>query len=70
MTIAALMLSVNPALKPPDIKAILAATARDVVKGTTSMSDAAAPGVDLATGSGFVDAFAACLRVKQLLRPS
>ena len=43
---------------------------RDVITGASAMNDAAQPGVDLATGSGLVDAFAACLRVKQLLRPS
>jgi subtilisin family serine protease len=68
--IAALMLSVSPTLKPADIKAILAATARDVEHGSTAMEDEAQPGVDLATGSGIVDAFAACLRVRQLLGPS
>jgi hypothetical protein len=34
------------------------------------MGDQAQLGVDLATGSGFVDAFAACLRVRQLLPSS
>ena len=68
--VAALMLSVNPALKPVEVKRILAATARDVEAGASAMDDTAEPGPDLATGSGFVDAFAACLRVRQLLQPT
>ncbi len=64
--IAALMLSVEPDLNPAQIKSILMATSRDVTDGTTDQGDAAGPGPDLATGSGFVDAFAACLRVRQI----
>jgi subtilisin family serine protease len=68
--VAALLLSVNPRLRPAEIKSILAATARDVVEGTSAHGEEAGPGIDLATGSGFIDAFAACLRVKQLLPSS
>jgi subtilisin family serine protease len=67
--VAALMLSVNPQLRPAEIKSILAATARDVTQGRTAHGATAGPGADLATGSGFVDAFAACLRVQQLHPP-
>lgn len=64
--VIALMLSVNPNLKPAEIKSILGATATDVLKGTTAHGVTAALGVDLATGSGFVNALNACLRAKQV----
>lgn len=63
--IAARMLSVNPSLSPAGIRAILAATARDVENGSSAHGEEAGPGMDLATGAGFVDAFAACQRVRQ-----
>ena len=67
--VAALMLSVNPNLKPAEIKGILSSTATDVVKGKSAHSESAALGIDLATGNGLVNALGACLRVKQLLTP-
>ena len=63
--IAALMLSIDPNLSPDDIRNILSDTARDVSRGKTSLGDEAAVGRDLATGAGFVDAFAACMQVQQ-----
>jgi serine protease AprX len=66
--VVALMLSVEPRLTPTEIKSILMATARDVETGSTAQGDQAGPGPDLATGAGYVDAFAACLRVRQLHR--
>jgi hypothetical protein len=65
--VVALMLSVNPSLVPQLVKEILADTARDVTSGASALGDRAGPGIDLATGAGLIDAFAACLRVEQLL---
>jgi hypothetical protein len=65
--VVALMLSVNPSLVPQMVKEILADTARDVTSGASALGDRAGPGIDLATGAGLIDAFAACLRVEQLL---
>lgn len=65
--VVALLLSVNPNLTPQMIKEILADTARDVTAGSSALGDRASVGVDLATGAGIIDAFAACLRVEQLL---
>ncbi|MGC2236620.1 MAG: S8 family serine peptidase [Pyrinomonadaceae bacterium] len=64
--VIALMLSANPELTQSEIKAILAATATDIDTGTTAHGVAAATGVDLATGSGLVNALNACLRAKQV----
>jgi subtilisin family serine protease len=65
--IVAQILSVNPNLTPRQVKAILADTAIDVMKGTTGLGDVAGPGYDQATGAGFVNAFDACLRAETLL---
>lgn len=63
--VIALMLSaVGRPVRPERIKSILASTAIDVVRGQTALGDEASPGVDLATGAGFVDAFEACLRIE------
>ena len=67
--IVALMLSVNPQLTLANVREILSDTARDVERGTTGLGDTAGPGHDLATGAGFVDAFAACSHAFQLLNP-
>jgi subtilisin family serine protease len=65
--VAALMLSINPSLKPNDLRQIIEDTAVDVSRGLSAMGDAAHSGHDLATGSGFVNAFEACLRAEQLI---
>ncbi|SAL64606.1 S8 family serine peptidase [Caballeronia humi] len=69
--LCALLLQASPGLKPSDIKAILRRTARDVTTGHANPSSdprgvgiSAGVGLDGATGSGLVDAWAA---VKQLL---
>ena len=67
--VVALMLSVNPNLKPAEIKGILSSTATDVKKGKTAHGETAKVGKDLATGSGLVNALNACLRAQQLLNP-
>lgn len=54
--IVALLLEKNTALTPAKVKEILAKSARDVKTGTSAMGDAAGPGIDAATGSGFADA--------------
>lgn len=54
--VAALMLEKDPALTPAKVKENLAKTARDITSGSTAMGDTAGTGVDLATGSGLVDA--------------
>ncbi len=66
--VVALMLSVNPKLRPAEVKSILMATATDVTVGDTAHGETAIVGPDLATGSGLVDAFSACLRVQQMLQ--
>lgn len=65
--IAALMLQINPSLQHNHIKQILADTARDIANGRSAMGDRARVGHDLATGSGFADAFNACLRAEQFV---
>jgi serine protease AprX len=62
----ALMLSIYPNLTPAEVKSILTATSRDVTRGKSAHGDTAHSGVDDATGSGLIDAYAACLRVRQL----
>ena len=64
--VVALMLSANPALTPAEVKDTLADTAQDVLSGTSALGDAAGIGYDAATGSGLIDAFAACLRAEQM----
>jgi hypothetical protein len=61
------MLSVNPNLTPAQLKGILAATATDVQRGTTTHNQTARVGLDLATGAGLVNALNACLRAQQML---
>lgn len=56
----ALLRQIKPGLKPDQIKAVLAATATDIVKGTTAHGKKAKVGPDLATGAGLVDALRAC----------
>ncbi len=65
--IAALILSANPNLTPVQVKQVLSDTARDVTDGSSAMGDPATLGVDAATGTGFVDAFAACMRASQMV---
>lgn len=67
--IVALILNAQPGMSPEQVKRILADTARDVTRGSSAHGDGATPGVDFATGAGFVDAFAACLRASQLAVP-
>jgi subtilisin family serine protease len=64
--VCALLLEKNPGLTPSEVKSVLAAAARDVVLGAANPASnanagamPAATGVDGATGSGLVDAFAA-----------
>lgn len=65
--IIALVLSANPNLTPSQIKGILSATATDVQTGKSGHGSSAGTGIDLATGTGVVNALNACLRAKQLL---
>ena len=67
--IVALMLSVAPELSPAEVRHLLSDTARDVVQGTSTHGDSAGLGVDRATGTGLVDAFAACLQAELLVPP-
>jgi len=64
--LAALLLSVDADLSPANVKSILTSTSTDVTRGRTALGDTATVGHDLATGSGFVDARAACLLAEQL----
>jgi hypothetical protein len=68
--VCALLLQKNPSLTPSDIKAVLKRTARDVRTGRANPASdpnglglPARPGLDGATGSGLVDAFAALQQV-------
>jgi subtilisin family serine protease len=68
--VCALLLEKNPGLTPADIQAVLGRTARDVTAGRANpASDPAGQGVpaglgmDGATGSGLIDAFAAWSQV-------
>jgi subtilase family protein len=66
--VCALIKEACPRLTPAEIKDILQRTARDVTTGTCNprpgMGNAAAPGPDLATGFGLVDAQRAVLMAK------
>jgi len=69
--VCALLKQVQPSLAPSLIKNILAASARDVKKGTSAMGDAAGKGFDSATGAGLVDAYRAyCLARSITVRPT
>ena len=60
--IAALVLQVNPSLTPEQIKSVLYSTADDVTEGPpgqTNFTDDVAPGFDLYTGFGTVNAYRA-----------
>jgi subtilisin family serine protease len=57
--VCALLLQKRAGLTPAQVKAILRATATDVVAGQSAMGDAAGPGPDLATGTGLVNALRA-----------
>ncbi len=68
--VCALLLQKNPGLTPGDIKAVLKRTGRDVSTGRANPASdpagrgvAAAVGLDGATGSGLIDAFAAFQQV-------
>jgi serine protease AprX len=66
--ICALIKQVNPNLSPRQVRDILRKTARDVIKGQCNPRTGghqASQGVDLATGYGLVDAFAAIMMAKQ-----
>jgi hypothetical protein len=54
--VCALLKQADPSLTPSDIKNILRHTARDITTGTNAHGHRAAPGPDLATGFGLVDA--------------
>lgn len=64
--VIALMLSVNPELNPAQIKRILSDTSIDITSGTTFLGDTATQGRDNATGSGFINAFDACLMASNI----
>jgi serine protease AprX len=57
--VSALLLQKKPTLTPPQIKAILKATATDVTVGVSANGEPAGAGLDLATGSGLVNALRA-----------
>ncbi|PWE69613.1 peptidase S8, partial [Bacillus cereus] len=57
--ICALIKQASPNLSPAQIREVLKETARDIISGSSSGGHRAAPGVDLATGYGLVDAYAA-----------
>jgi subtilisin family serine protease len=68
--VCALLLQKNPGLTPSDIKAVLKRTARDVSTGRANPASdpaqrgvPASAGMDGATGSGLLDAFAAFRQV-------
>lgn len=65
-----LLLSANPTLTPIQIKQILSDTAIDVFKGMSAHGEAANIGWDLATGTGLVNAFEACIRAQSLIQPA
>jgi hypothetical protein len=58
--VAALMKGIARQMTPQALRSVLAQSAVDVKTGKSSMGDEAAEGLDLATGAGFLDAFAAC----------
>ncbi|HDR7677150.1 TPA: S8 family serine peptidase [Bacillus wiedmannii] len=65
--ICALLKQASPDLSPAQIKEVLKETARDVISGSSSQKTGghrAVSGVDLATGSGLVDAYAAVKRTR------
>ncbi|PDY36253.1 peptidase S8 [Bacillus wiedmannii] len=65
--ICALLKQAFPNLSPVQIREVLKETARDVISGSSSQSTGghtAAPGVDLATGYGLVDAYAAIEKIR------
>lgn len=57
---AAVLKGMSKNLSPQVIRSILAQSAVDVTQGKSAMGDKAATGLDLATGAGFIDVFAAC----------
>jgi serine protease AprX len=57
---AALLKGISKKLTPEAVRSILTQTCVDVDKGKSSMGDVASAGLDLATGAGFMDVFAAC----------
>jgi subtilisin family serine protease len=67
--VCALLLEKDPNLTPGEIKSVLRRTCRDVVNGSANPASnvghplPAGPGIDGATGAGFVDAFAAVNQV-------
>ena len=71
--VCALMLSVNPDLKPADVLRILRATARPVATGSASALSVPPNGTAMegedATGAGLVDASAAVDRARAEIRP-
>ena len=69
--ICALLKQVKPQLSPAQAKQILQQTARDVAEGFSNRSssgESARAGLDLATGSGLADAYAAVQAVQAVTR--
>jgi subtilisin family serine protease len=64
--VCALLKQANPAITPSQARTVLKDTARDVTAGTGALGEHAAPGYDLATGAGLVDAAAAVQAAAQL----
>ncbi|HDR8053152.1 TPA: S8 family serine peptidase [Bacillus cereus] len=62
--ICALIKQASPNLSPAQIREVLKETARDIISGSSSGGHRAAPGVDLATGYGLVDAYAAIKKAR------
>jgi subtilisin family serine protease len=62
--VCALLKQACPRLRPSDVRDILKRTARDVTTGRNAMGEQAAPGYDLATGAGLVDAHRAVLMAR------
>ncbi|MBO9451054.1 S8 family serine peptidase [Tropicibacter sp. R16_0] len=58
--LVALLKQISKGLSPAQIRQVLNARSVDVTEGTTATGDTAAPGHDLATGAGLVDALRAC----------
>lgn len=60
---AALIKGISKTLSPETIRSILTQTCVDVTTGKSAMGDQAGAGLDLATGAGLLDVFAACQNV-------
>ena len=66
LVVEALLIQKNGQLRQEDIRGILSRTATDITTGMSASGQPAGPGIDLATGSGLVNAYRAWSQTRSI----